>query len=91
MSRIVRDPVDLFLVFVPAAIVLGPVHVGAVHVPPVHLPPVSIFLVAALRTIPLVCAMTRATGALSERAGPGIGGLVNVSFGNASELNFLPG
>ena len=36
--------------------------------------------------IPTAALMGRATEELAERAGPGIGGLLNVTFGNAPEL-----
>lgn len=45
-----------------------------------------IFVVAAIGIIPTAALMGRATEELAERAGPGIGGLLNVTFGNAPEL-----
>jgi Ca2+:H+ antiporter len=48
-------------------------------------PPV-IFTTSALGVIPTAALMGRATEELAERAGPGIGGLLNVTFGNAPEL-----
>ena len=45
-----------------------------------------IFCVAAAAIIPTAALMGRATEELAERAGPGIGGLLNVTFGNAPEL-----
>src|SRR3982751_5152712 len=45
-----------------------------------------IFLVAALGIIPTAALMGLATEELAARAGPGIGGLLNVTFGNAPEL-----
>jgi Ca2+:H+ antiporter len=45
-----------------------------------------IFAVAALGIIPTAALMGRATEELADRAGPGIGGLLNVTFGNAPEL-----
>ncbi|MEA2371455.1 MAG: Ca2+:H+ antiporter [Solirubrobacteraceae bacterium] len=49
-------------------------------------PPVLTFLSSALAVIPLAALIGRATEELAERSGPGIGGLVNVTFGNAPEL-----
>jgi Ca2+:H+ antiporter len=71
-----RNPVDLLLVLVPVAILLELLHSA----------PVAIFAVAALAIVPLAGVMGRATEALSEKAGPGIGGLLNATFGNAAEL-----
>jgi Ca2+:H+ antiporter len=48
--------------------------------------PTLIFAVAALGIIPTAALMGRATEELADRAGPGIGGLLNVTFGNAPEL-----
>ena len=45
-----------------------------------------IFIVAALGIIPTAALMGLATEELAARAGPGIGGLLNVTFGNAPEL-----
>lgn len=44
------------------------------------------FLVSALGVIPTAALMGRATEELATRSGPGIGGLLNVTFGNAPEL-----
>ena len=45
-----------------------------------------IFFVAALGIVPTAALMGLATEELAARAGPGIGGLLNVTFGNAPEL-----
>jgi Ca2+:H+ antiporter len=45
-----------------------------------------IFATAALGIIPTAALMGRATEELAARSGPGIGGLLNVTFGNAPEL-----
>ena len=73
---VLRNPIDLLLVLVPVAIVLELLHAA----------PVAIFAVAALGIVPLAGVMGRATEALSEKAGPGVGGLLNATFGNAAEL-----
>jgi len=44
------------------------------------------FLVSVVAVIPLAEWIRRATEHLAERAGPAIGGLLNVSFGNTAEL-----
>jgi Ca2+:H+ antiporter len=45
-----------------------------------------IFFTAAIGLIPAAALMGRATEEAAGRAGPGIGGLLNVTFGNAPEL-----
>jgi len=45
-----------------------------------------IFVTAALGIIPTAALMGRATEELAARSGPGIGGLLNVTFGNFPEL-----
>jgi Ca2+:H+ antiporter len=45
-----------------------------------------VFFSAAVALIPAAAAMGRATEEAAGRAGPGIGGLLNVTFGNAPEL-----
>ncbi len=62
--------------FIPLAIVLDLAGVS----------PVVIFSVSALGVIPTAAVMGQATEQLAERSGPGIGGLLNVTFGNAPEL-----
>jgi len=46
----------------------------------------AIFFISAIGVIPTASLMGRATEELAERSGPGIGGLLNVTFGNAPEL-----
>ncbi len=48
--------------------------------------PSLIFAASAVGIVPTAALMGEATEQLSARAGPGIGGLVNVTFGNAPEL-----
>jgi Ca2+:H+ antiporter len=45
-----------------------------------------VFVTSALGIIPTAALMGRATEELAARSGPGIGGLLNVTFGNAPEL-----
>jgi Ca2+:H+ antiporter len=49
-------------------------------------PETSVFFTAAIGVIPTAAAMGRATEELAARSGPGVGGLLNVTFGNAPEL-----
>ena len=45
-----------------------------------------VFSAAALGVIPCAAVMGEATEAIAAKTGPGIGGLLNVTFGNAPEL-----
>ncbi len=49
-------------------------------------PATIVFAASALGIIPTAALMGRATEELAARSGPGIGGLLNVTFGNAPEL-----
>ena len=66
----------LFTPLIPLAVVLELAHASDV----------AIFLTSALGVIPPAALMGKATEALAERSGPGIGGLLNVTFGNFPEL-----
>jgi Ca2+:H+ antiporter len=66
-----------FLVpFIAVAVALDLAHANAT----------LIFVTSALGVIPTAALMGRATEELAVRSGPGIGGLLNVTFGNAPEL-----
>ena len=66
----------LLVPFIPAAIVLELLHA----------PAEVVFFTAALGIVPTAALMGLATEELAARSGPGIGGLLNVTFGNAPEL-----
>src|SRR3954462_13299277 len=66
----------LLVPFIAIAVIFEFAHVGAVPT----------FFASTLGVIPTAALMGRATEELSARAGPGIGGLLNVTFGNAPEL-----
>ena len=51
-----------------------------------HASATAIFVTSALGVIPTAALMGRATEELAARSGPGIGGFLNVTFGNAPEL-----
>ncbi len=51
-----------------------------------HWHPVLQFVIAGAGIIPLAGMMGHATEQLAQRLGPGIGGLLNATFGNAAEL-----
>src|SRR5512143_726494 len=77
-----RVPVDgkaLFyssLLLVPVSLVLGVRHAS----------PTLVFIVSCLAILPLAGLMGEATEQLAHRTGPGVGGLLNATFGNAAEL-----
>jgi len=48
--------------------------------------PSLVFIASAIAVVPTAALMGDATEQLAARSGPGIGGLVNVTFGNAPEL-----
>jgi Ca2+:H+ antiporter len=51
-----------------------------------HAPAGLVFASSALGVIPTAALMGRATEEVAARSGPGVGGLLNVTFGNAPEL-----
>jgi Ca2+:H+ antiporter len=69
-------PVHYLGVFIPIAIAVELAHAD----------PILVFGAAALGVIPCAAVMGEATEAIAAKTGPGIGGLLNVTFGNAPEL-----
>ena len=69
-------PVYYLGIFIPVAVALELAHAS----------PVLIFTAAALGVIPTAALMGTATEEIAAKTGPGIGGLLNVTFGNAPEL-----
>jgi Ca2+:H+ antiporter len=66
----------LLVPFIPIAIALELAHADAS----------IIFAASALGVIPTAALMGRSTEELAARSGPGIGGFLNVTFGNAPEI-----
>ena len=66
----------LLVPLIPAAIVLELTHASAT----------AIFVAAALGIIPTAALMGKSTEELAARSGPGVGGFLNVTFGNFPEL-----
>ncbi|MCS7044866.1 MAG: calcium/proton exchanger [Gemmataceae bacterium] len=75
-ARFGSEPLYLLLPAVPLAVLLELLHVGGLW----------LFIVSCLAIVPLAGLMGRATENLAESLGPGIGGLLNATFGNAAEL-----
>jgi Ca2+:H+ antiporter len=71
-------PLDSLLLAVPMAF--------AIYLVPAWKNDPLLFLVAGSAIIPLAAWLSRATLHLSDRAGPGLGGLLNATLGNAPEL-----
>jgi Ca2+:H+ antiporter len=65
---------------------LAPLIPVAVALEFAHASATVIFVVSALGIIPTAALMGRATEELAAKSGPGIGGFLNVTFGNAPEL-----
>src|SRR5918996_1033685 len=71
-----KPKLEWLLVFVPAAVVLEIIH-GE---------PVAIFVTSALAILPLAGMIGHATEELAIRTGPQVGGLLNATFGNVTEM-----
>jgi Ca2+:H+ antiporter len=67
-----------------ALLLLIPVSLILAHV--VHASPVWVFLTGILAIIPLAEWIRRGTEHMARLAGPAVGGLLNVTFGNVAEL-----
>lgn len=68
---------NLMLIFIPVAIALEHFAPGKY---------LLVFVASAIAILPLAGWLGRATEQLAERAGEGVGGLLNATFGNAAEL-----
>ena len=77
LDRLLKPSLNWLLVFLPLAVILR--SYGAAG-------ETWVFISSCLSIIPLAGWMGRATEHLAERAGEGIGGLLNATFGNAAEL-----
>jgi Ca2+:H+ antiporter len=67
-----------------ASLVLAPVALVADYV--FHLGSTPLFLLSAAALVPLAWLIGEATDHAAEHTGPGVGGFLNASFGNAPEL-----
>ncbi len=71
---------NVFLVFVPAGIIVGAIP---------GIPPAVVFSLNAIAIIPLAGLLSYATEIVAHRMGDSIGALLNITFGNAVELIIL--
>jgi Ca2+:H+ antiporter len=76
MSALVRPSLNWLLVFVPVSIAADLL---------IH-EPVLIFVSSALAIVPLAGLIGKSTEQLAIRVGPGVGGLLNATLGNLTEL-----
>lgn len=76
LKELVQAPFNWLLIALPIAIAMEWFGAGAL----------AVFVASGLAIIPLAGLMGRATERLAEDFGPGIGGLLNATFGNAAEL-----
>ena len=67
-----------------ASLVLAPITIAARYA--FHADDTLLFVLAAIALIPLAWLIGEATEHAAEHTGPGIGGFLNASFGNAPEL-----
>src|SRR5581483_10301543 len=81
VRAITDDRQNLLLLFVPLSIALD--VAGAADL--------WLFATAALAVVPLAGLIGRATEDLAEHVGPGLGGLLNATFGNGAELLLVLG
>ncbi len=76
-AGILNKAFGVLLIFVPVALIASLLF---------HVAGVPMFILSALGIIPLAKVLGTATEELSSRVGSGIGGLINSTFGNATEL-----
>ncbi len=86
MSAPARSPSRFLLSAQGWPYLLVPFIAVAVALELAHASPTLIFATAAIGIVPTAALMGLATEELAARSGPGIGGFLNVTFGNAPEL-----
>lgn len=75
-TKIMEKIFKVFLIFVPLSLFSEYTHSS----------PIAIFVLASLAIIPLAKFIGEATEEISVHTGPALGGLLNATFGNATEL-----
>src|ERR1700736_4341672 len=73
--RILRPSINWLLVFIPVSLAAELAH-----------QPLLVFITSGVAIIPLAGLIGRATDQLAVRVGPQLGGLLNATFGNLTEL-----
>src|SRR5438309_5162237 len=77
LREIRRTPMLWMLIFVPAVLIAARV------VPTAH---TLLFVLAVLAIVPLAALLSHATESVSEKTGDAVGGLLNATLGNLTEL-----
>src|SRR6059058_4596013 len=77
LKEIRRNPLLWLLVFVPALFVAGRVW------PTAH---TTLFLLSVLAIVPLAALLSHATESVAAKTGDAVGGLLNATLGNLTEL-----
>lgn len=75
-TKILENAFKILLLFVPLSLFAEYMHSS----------PIAIFTLASLAIIPLAKFIGESTEEISARTGPALGGLLNATFGNATEL-----
>jgi Ca2+:H+ antiporter len=75
-TKILENVFKVLLIFVPLSLFAEYMHSS----------PIVIFILASLAIIPLAKFIGESTEEISARTGPALGGLLNATFGNATEL-----
>ncbi|MGE5465492.1 MAG: calcium/proton exchanger [Syntrophothermus sp.] len=75
-TNILEKAFRVFLIFIPLSLFAEYMHFS----------PIVIFALASLAIIPLAKYIGESTEEISARTGPALGGLLNATFGNATEL-----
>jgi Ca2+:H+ antiporter len=75
-TNLLENVFKVLLIFVPLSLFAEYVHSS----------PIAIFILASLAIIPLAKYIGESTEEISARTGPALGGLLNATFGNATEL-----
>ena len=75
-SSVLLIGIYVLLVFIPIALIVKFLELGEL----------ILFITSALAIIPLAKILGTATEELASRVGPGVGGLLNATFGNAVEM-----
>lgn len=76
MGKLLRNPFIALLIFIPLGFLADLFHA----------PSLAVFLLSALAIVPLAKWIGTSTEELAAYVGPGLGGLLNATFGNATEL-----
>jgi len=77
LSDLLRTPLNWLLVFVPAVLVMERAS------PDAH---IALFLLAVLAIVPLAGLLSHATEGVAAKTGDAVGGLLNATLGNLTEL-----